>query len=275
MSRPPLTLKLYALLVLGAGALAPGYDGGMWWAGMVLVGLGALWVLLGSRFGWWVQAFAVASALAGVWGVWRSYGDEMQAARVFVPPVTLAALTVILVAAAILLVAPATRSYCTDRSGGSRSGLGIVLGAMLVASFPAVGLSVESRLPSDGVYESTPNPVFVGYDPKAPSAFFVGGSGERYCVVILEPRSRSRSCRHGLEPAYSDARTGNVMVWMLPKHVERAEVVYKSGASREALLLDGSGRVNVFYTTESLDDVRGIRVFDGATGKLVPCSLCY
>lgn len=273
MSRAPLTLKLYALLVLGAAALAPDHDTGMWWVGLFMVCLGVLWVLSRSRFGWWVQVLALGAALAGVSGIWRSYGDEMQALRVFVPPVTLTALTVMLVAAAILLLLPSTRSYCSDRSDGPRSTVGIALGVVLMAWFPAAGLSVGSRLPSGGVTPETPNVMFVGHDSRAPSAFFVGGSGEQHCVVILEPRRRSRSCYHGRRVRV-EGETEHVTVWALPKRIARVDVIYTRGETREARLLDGSDLANVFYTTEAPDDVRGIRGYDAYGDKVIGCRFC-
>ena len=274
MSHAPVTLKLYALLVLGAAALVPDHDAGMWWVGIALVGVGVLWVLPGSRFGWWIQIVAVGGALAGVFGVWRSYGDVTQALRVFVPPLTLTVLTVMLVAAAILLLLPATRSYCSDRSDGPRSTVGIALGAVFVAWLPAWGLSLESRLPSDGEAKRTSSLVFVGHDEGAPTAFYLGRSGNAFCLLALEPRSTSRSCRPRLDLDYLETHTGHLVAWALPQRVVRVSVVYARGMTREARLLDGSDRANVFYTTESPHDVRGIRAYDASGERVVDCRFC-
>jgi hypothetical protein len=274
VSRAPLALKLHALLVLGAALVAPDHDAGGWWAGVVFVGLTVSWVLLGSRFGWWVQAVALAGALTGILGVWWSYGDGTRSLRVFVPPVTLTALTLMLVGAAALLLLPGTRAFCSNRSDGPRSSAGIAFGALFMAWFPAVGLSVESRLPSDGEAQRTSDLEFVGHDDGAPTAFYLGRSDGDHCLLALEPRATSRSCQRRLGLDYLEMHTGHLVAWALPKRVAGVTVVYPGGATREARLLNASDQANVFYTTESPHEARGIRAYDASGEKLVGCRYC-
>lgn len=267
---------MHALLVMGAAFLTPDYGAGMWWVGPVMAALTLWWLLLGSRFAWWVQVIALSWGLASLAGVPSRFPGDTFAMSVFVPPVTLTAISLLLVAAAVLLLLPATRRYCSRRSDGPRSAVGIALGAYFMSAFPAMALSVESRLPSGGALGREPNLVFVGSDPAGPSAFYAGGDDGKRCFVILSPRSRSSGCSHGrITPRYGhEHRTEHVSAWVLPKRVVRVEVVYETDPSHAARLLDGSEHANLFYTTESLDEIAGIRGYDAEGDKVIRCGYC-
>ncbi|MDQ4125576.1 MAG: hypothetical protein M3134_08255 [Actinomycetota bacterium] len=270
MSRAPWTLKLHALLVLGAALLAPDHDAGFWWTPAVLVALGAWWVLWGSRFAWWVQAVAVAAGLYSVWNVWWSLAAGESALYVFVPPATLLAVTALLVVAAVLLLVPPSRAYCADRTDGPRSAAGLALGALFMGTFPATGLSLDSRLPSKGSAEWTPNLVFVGAVEGERVALYVGGAADERCLVMLAPRSSSRSCHHGRHShSVNWERSDRVAAGLVPLDTARVDVVYLSGETRPATLLShDAARANVYYFDHAVDDAVGIRAFDAAGNKI-------
>lgn len=276
MSQAPWTLNLHALSVLAVSLLAPGHDGGALWFGLVMTVLMLWWLFLGSRFAWWIQVVALCTGLAGVAGVWSKYPGDTYAISVFVPPLTLTAISVLLVAAAVLLLHPETRRYCSQRSDGPRSALGIAVGAFFMSWFPATALSLESRLPSNDALGQEPNLVFVGSDRAGPTAFYAGGVDGKRCYVFLSPRSSSSGCSSGrISPGYVHGHgTEDVTAWVLPKRIVRVEVVYETGVSNEARLLDGSEHANLFYVTEHLDEIAGITAYDSQGNEVIRCRPC-
>lgn len=274
----PVALRAHVALIVAAALVAPDHGAAMWWAAPVIVGMVSWALLRGSFFAWWVQLVGILISLIGLFGVLQRVVEGLPGLSVFVPPATLALVTVMLLGGLFLLFLPSVRGYCRDSTGAPRRAAGFALAAIFVGMFPGMSLSLEPRLPSrSNSLERTANAQYVGTDPAGPSVFYVGGEHDETCLVVLEPRSSSRGCwHHGLELEHvHGTRTANVHAWALPKRVVRVTSVYGSGPSREALLLTTpAASANLFYVTESLDDLIGIRAYDASGRRIVDCRWC-
>jgi hypothetical protein len=276
LTESPPALRAHALLVLAAAAIVgPGH--GPIWFSIAVVAL-IQWALLGRALvAWWIEIAGLAMALFGLWRAW-GFVDDAAELSAFVSTTTIAVVAVLVLAAWVLLLTPAVRTYCGTSARRSSGAFALALAAVFVGPFPAMALSVEPRLPSrSSVLERTPDVVHVGTDQKAPSVFYVGGHSREVCMVVLEPRSSSRSCysrRMDLEHV-DGIRTEHVQAWALPVSAVRVDVVYDDGTRRQAEALYRSGAVaGVFYTTVGLDDVLGIEAYDASGDRILKCRFC-
>ncbi|HYO61689.1 MAG TPA: hypothetical protein VEU29_07305 [Actinomycetota bacterium] len=272
----PLALRAHALLVLATATML---GGGEWpRAFYIFVVVIVMWGLLGGeRVAWWIELSGVAFALAGLWGAWqRVIGIEGLSA--FVSPTVIALSGALLFAAGVLLLTPVVRRHCDVTPRAPLGAVGLALAAVFVGPFQAMALGVEGRLPTRSNSLTTPNLVHVGTDPGAPSVFYVGGHSRDVCIVVLEPRSSSRSCHsRNLDLEHVDGvRTEHVQAWALPGTVARVDVVYDEGVRREAESLFRPGaKARVFYTSIALDEVRGIEAYDASGDRVVRCRFCH
>lgn len=278
LTEAPLALRAHALLVLLAAVLI-GAGHGFLWFSIVFVAIVQWWLLGGSRLTWWIEAAGVGLSLAGLWNAWGLVTHDAELAA-FVSATTIALAAVLLATAWVLLLAPAARAHCEYSPRSPLGALGLALAVVFGGPFTAGALSVEPRLPNlSGTFARTPNVVHVGTDHGAPSVIYMGGTADKRCVVVLEPRSSSRSCSSGefdLEYLQS-VRTDHVLAVVLPRDVVRVDVVYEGGLERKAKLLDRpEAPARIFYTTATLDDVViGIEAYDaGGRLRFVPCRPC-
>ena len=251
LTAPPVALGIHAVLVLTAAAVLADTSRPWWWAGPVAVVI-LLWPLLrGSRLLWWVQLVGLGFVVAGALTAYRTVVDGPPGYSVFIRPPEYIFVTAALVAAWLLLLLPAVRAYCRA-DPVRRNAIVFALVVWLVSGLPSLAFSV--RLPSDDILERTPGAVFVGGDPREPVAFYVGERDSRICLVALAPRSSSRSCTKGpghLLENPAPIHLGDALVDVVPKEIERVEVVMPSETRVATILEPDALDVSVYYLLDA------------------------
>lgn len=251
LTAPPLALKVHAALVLTASFIVRDSGrGGSWFGPVAVVVL--LWPLLrGSRFVWWVQLLGLGIVLVAAGGAYGKIVDGPPGFDVFVDLPTYVAATTAVGAAWLLLLLPSVRRYCSEHP--RRSAFVFVIGVYLLASFPAMAVGLDSRVPSPLQVEQTQGAVFVGGAGDAPIAFYVADRRHRTCLVALAPGSTVRGCAHERRllryPLHLHVR--DVLAGVVPRTAERVKAGTESGARWAQMIVDERVGVNVFFLLDA------------------------
>ena len=192
LTTAPLALKAHALLVLLAAFMVWDRHRPSSWVGIVFVAI-VLWPLLrGSRLIWWVQVVAIVAALGSAYETQTHVSRAGIDLSTFVDAELLGALAVVLAVAGVLLFLPSVRSNL-DRD--PRLGrVGLVVGVVVIASFPTMGLAVENRLPSTYQLEEIAGGTFLGNDPARGIAYYATRRHAETCLVAVATHMHRPEC---------------------------------------------------------------------------------
>jgi hypothetical protein len=190
----PRALKAHAALVLLAALIVWDRHRPGSWVGLVLVAIVTMGLLSRSLLMWWVQVVAVGFALSSVYETHIQVSGAGVDLSTFVDPSRLLALTVLLAVAGALLFLPSVRR---SRERDPRLGrTGLVVGVLVIASFPAMGLAVENRLPSTYGLGEVAGGSFLGNDPDRGITYYATWRKAGTCLVALATHMTRTECQN-------------------------------------------------------------------------------
>ena len=270
LTAPPLALKVHGALLLVVSLILADTGRGAWWFGPVSVAI-LLWPLLrGSRFVWWVHVLGLGFVLAGAGGAYDKVVHGPPGFDVFLDLPTYVAATVSIGIAWLLLFVPSVRAFCNEYP--RRNAFIFAVGVYLLASVPAIALGLDSRVPSPWRVEETRGAIFVGSAEQGPVAFYVADRRQRVCLIGLAATYTSRSCMHKshLLRYPSQMHVDDVLAGVVPREVERVEVVTDSGAHAVEMIEDERVSVDVYFVVDTpFGEIRRVVGYDRSGAEVL------
>jgi hypothetical protein len=269
-SAPPLALKVHGALMFAASLVLADTGRGGWWFGPASVAI-LLWPLLrGSRFVWWVHLLGLGFVLAGAGGAYGKVVHGPPGFDVFLDLPTYVATTLAIGTAWLLLFVPSVRAFCNEYP--RRNAFIFAVGVYLLASVPAIALGLDSRVPSPWKVDETRGAIFVGSAEQGPVALYVADRRDRVCLIGLAPSHTSRSCtaKSHLLRNPSSLHVDDVLAGVVPREVERVEVVTDSGAHAVEMIEDERVEVDVYLVVDTpFEEIRRVVGYDRSGAALL------
>jgi hypothetical protein len=172
--------------------------------------------------------------------------------------------------ALVTLLLPQTRGFAREEPGRLRNALAFGFAALMVASFPASALAIDSGIPHSRSLVDARRGTFLGADPRGPVAFYGGRDGDMLCLITIEPHSTGSSCGGGSLRRPGISRSEDLLEGLMPESVTRVEVL-SSGGRREAEVIQPERfPANVYYLIDPPAFGSSIRILGyDAAGDLV------